>query len=199
MTSSLKRIARLGCPAVIIGGLALLSASASWGQPAPTSNPAAAVLERHFQHEDTLYSMKDRSVATRAPSAAMALHFDHEDRIYAGSQKIGSAPPSAVKMLERHFRHEDALYTAHPYRKPASTPGRVGLPMYTPAMLAAHFNREDRLYQPRPSLPTNPSTIVSRGFHWTDWAIGLGSGIALILALGLLAFARQRRHRLQAA
>ena len=85
MTGRLKRIGRRGCPAVIIGGLALLSASASWGQPAAASNPAAAVLERHFQHEDTLYSMKDGSVATRAPSAAL------------GAGRASQAPEGALK------------------------------------------------------------------------------------------------------
>ena len=44
------------------------------------------------------------------------------------------------------------------------------------------------------------STAGGTAFHWGDWAIGLGSGIVLILATaGLLAFALQRRHRLQAA
>jgi hypothetical protein len=200
MTSRLNRIGRRGCPAVIIGALALLSAGISGAQPAPASNLAAALLERHFQHEDTLYATKDGSVQTPTQAAAMALHFEHEDRIYGGSQEMGAAPLSAVQMLDRHFRHEDALYAAHPYSTPSSTPQRIGVPSYTPAMLAAHFNREDRLYQPRPPLPANPSTIVSRDFDWTDWAIGLGSGIALILALGgVLAFALQRRHRVQAA
>src|SRR5262245_2422248 len=44
------------------------------------------------------------------------------------------------------------------------------------------------------------STAGGTAFDWGDWAIGLGSGIVLILApAGLLAFALQRRHRLQAA
>jgi hypothetical protein len=94
-------------------------------------------------------------------------------------QALASGAPkdSATQMIERHFRHEDALFAkqrkrlpvpdvferyaaSHPYGNAAPTPQRVGVPQYTPAMLAAHFNREDRLYKPRPSLPTNARTIV---------------------------------------
>jgi hypothetical protein len=75
---------------------------------------------------------------------------------------------------------------------------QAGIPFYTPKMLAAHFNREDRLYQPRSPVSVASETLVSDGFNWSDWAIGLGSGIALILALGGgLAIGRQRRHRAQ--
>jgi hypothetical protein len=115
----------------------------------------------------------------------------NDPRLYVGG--VVPAPSSVPDVFERYA-------ASHPYGKPASTPQQISVPLYTPIMLAAHFNREDLLYHPRPSLSTNPATTVSRGFHWTDWAIGLGSGIALILALaGLLAFALQRRHRLQAA
>jgi len=177
MTSRLKRIGRLGCPAVLIGVFALLSAGISGAHSVPASKPGGAALERHFQHEDTLYAA-------------------HPYRTPASTPQRVSVPLYTPAMLAAHFNREDLLY--HP--RAVSTPQRVSVPLYTPAMLAAHFNREDLLYQPRPSLAANPSTIVTKGFDWTDWAIGLGSGIVLILALGaVLAVVLQRRHRLQAA
>jgi hypothetical protein len=75
-------------------------------------------------------------------------------------------------------------------------PQRVGVPVYTPTMLAAHYNREDLLYNPRPSLPTNPGPTVSGDFDWSDWAIGIGTGLGLALILGGgLLISRQLRHR----
>jgi hypothetical protein len=73
---------------------------------------------------------------------------------------------------------------------------RVGVPSYTAAMLAAHFKREDLLYNPRPSLPTNLRPTVSRAFGWSDWAIGMGTGLGLALILGGgLLMGRHLRHR----
>jgi hypothetical protein len=56
--------------------------------------------------------------------------------------------------------------------------------VYTPKMLAAHYNREDLLYNPRPSLPANSAPTVSGGFDWSDWAIGIGTGLGLALIVG---------------
>jgi hypothetical protein len=85
---------------------------------------------------------------------------------------------------------------SHPYGKEVSSPQQVAVPLYTPAMLAAHYNREDRLYNPRPSLPTNPRPTISRGFDWSDWAIGIGTGLGLALILGGgLLLGRHLRHR----
>ena len=63
-------------------------------------------------------------------------------------------------------------------------------------MLAALYNREDLLYNPRPSLPANPGPTISRGFGWSDWAIGIGTGLGLALILGGgLLMGRHLRHR----
>ena len=44
------------------------------------------------------------------------------------------------------------------------------------------------------------SVSQSSGFDWADYAIGIGSGMGLILALaGGLAIGWQRRHRVQTA
>jgi hypothetical protein len=113
-----------------------------------------------------------------------------------------SSPPD-VRDAAKHLAVPDAFerYAAsHSYGRGVSPPQQVGIPFYTPKMLAAHFSREARLYQPRPSVPAVSDTPVASGFDWSAWAIGLGSGIGLILALGGgLAMGRQWRHRVQTA
>jgi hypothetical protein len=45
-----------------------------------------------------------------------------------------------------------------------------------------------------------PSELTSSGFHWDDWAIGIGSGMGLALLLGgFFLMSRQLRHRIQTA
>jgi hypothetical protein len=107
---------------------------------------------------------------------------------YTASHAYGDA--SAVPdVFERYA-------ASHPYGKAAATPQRVGVPVYTPTMLAAHYNREDLLYNPRPSLPTNSGPPVSGGFDWSDWAIGIGTGLGLALIVGGgLLMGRHLRHR----
>jgi hypothetical protein len=88
----------------------------------------------------------------------------------------------------------------HAYGKGISTPQSVGRSLYTPKMLQAHYKHEDILYPPRPTITAVSDTPAARGFDWSDWAIGLGSGIGLILALGGgLAIGRQRRQHVQTA
>ena len=107
------------------------------------------------------------------------------------SPQQAGVPFYTPAMLAAHYNREDRLYNPRP-----SLPQQAGVPLYTPAMLAAHYNREDSLYNPRLSLPTNPGPTISRGFDWSDWAIGIGTGLGLALILGGgLLIARQLRHR----
>jgi hypothetical protein len=108
----------------------------------------------------------------------------------AGGSSKNSPPESSVPdVFERYA-------AVHPYGNAAPTLQRGSVPLYTPAMLAAHYNREDLLYRPRPSLPTNPGPTVSTGFNWSDWAIGIGTGLGLALILGGgLLMGRHLRHR----
>jgi hypothetical protein len=118
----------------------------------------------------------------------------------AGSY-VGSPPD--VRDAAAHLTVPDAIeryLASHPYGTGLSLPQQVGTPVYTPKMLAAHYNHEDALYERNQSTPTTAEITISRGFDWSDWAIGLGSGIGLILALGGgLAIGRQWRHRIQTA
>jgi hypothetical protein len=123
---------------------------------------------------------------------------------YAASHPYGNAaptpqrvsiPPYTPAMLAAHYNREDRLYNPRP-----SLLQQAGVRFYTPAMLAAHYNREDLLHNPRPSLPTNPGPTISRGFDWSDWAIGLASGIGLILILsGGVMMGSHWRHRAHTA
>jgi hypothetical protein len=116
---------------------------------------------------------------------------------YAATHPFGT---NALKSTQATDRIVDDYFRdpSHPNRTAVSSPQQGGMPFYTPKMLAAHLNREDRLYQPRSPVSAASETLVSDGFNWSDWAIGLGSGIALILALGGgLTIGRQRRHRAQ--
>jgi hypothetical protein len=151
----------------------------------PTAPSATKMLARHFQHEDALYA------AQRKKRLAVPDAFER----YAATHPYGKAAPTP----ERFGVPPDAFerYAAsHPYGVAAPSTPRVSVPLYTPAMLTAHYSREDLLYNPRPSLPTNPDPTTSTGFDWSDWAIGIGTGLglALILAGGLL-IGRQLRHR----
>ena len=133
------------------------------------------------------------SVSLRLP-VALALAgavcaFTVPQALAGGTSKNSSSVSSAPDAFERYA-------ASHPYGKAAPTPQRVGVPQYTPAMLAAHYNREDLLYNPRPSLPTNARPTVSTGFDWSDWAIGIGTGLGLALILGGgLLMGRHLRHR----
>ncbi|HZQ66830.1 MAG TPA: hypothetical protein VFA66_16565 [Gaiellaceae bacterium] len=50
------------------------------------------------------------------------------------------------------------------------------------------------------SIRAVPATTSSRDFQWGDYAIGLGSGMGLVLLLaGGLVVGRQQRHRMQTA
>ena len=85
---------------------------------------------------------------------------------------------------------------AHPY-------GQTRAPA---EMIASHFKHEDALYRAQVSasgLQRSATAIqagASDGFDWSDYGVGIGTGIGLaLLFAGGLAGARQRRHRVQAA
>jgi hypothetical protein len=108
---------------------------------------------------------------------------------YAAEHPFGRGISQPPDVFERYA-------AAHPYGNGASAPQQLRVPLYTPTMLAAHFNREDLLYNPRPSLSTNPGPTVSGDFDWSDWAIGIGTGLGLAVILGGgLLMGRHLRHR----
>jgi hypothetical protein len=125
------------------------------------------------------------------PEAAQTRLFSGPDVVerYAAEHPFGLGVSQPPDVFERYA-------ASHPYGSTAPTPQRVSVPPYTPAMLAAHYNREELLYNPRPSLPMHSVSTVSRGFDWSDWAIGIGTGLGLALILGGgLLMGRHLRHR----
>jgi hypothetical protein len=155
-----------------------LAGGASKDSP-PSAPTVAEMLARHFQHEDALY----------APPRMKRLAVPDVFERYAAEHPFGRGVSQPSDVFERYA-------ASHPYGKAAATPQRVGVPVYTPTMLAAHYNREDLLYNPRPSLPTNSGPPVSGGFDWSDWAIGIGTGLGLALIVGGgLLMGRHLRHR----
>jgi hypothetical protein len=198
MTAATRRIRH----ALALAVFAALSAGISVAQGAPQqgSTPASQIA-RHFQHEDALYQLSERAASSPTPQGVRAdgLRWQGIARAYELSERSANTPtPQGLKADGLRWQA-----IAKAYRQsvaPKSSPQQIGIPLYTPKMLAAHFNREDLLYQPRPSVSAVSDTLVSNGFDWSDWAIGLGSGIGLILALGGgLAIGRQWRHRAQTA
>jgi hypothetical protein len=173
----LRRFSRLLILGAVIAG-ATASVAGAVGRPPNISDAATA--------NATVPDVFERYAASHPYGTPVP---DVLER-YAASHPYGTPVPD---VLERYA-------ASHPYGTPVSPPQQVGVPLYTPERLAAHFDHEDLLYTPRPSLSATPRANLSQGFDWSDWAIGLGSGIALILGLGgVLAFARQWRHRLQTA
>jgi hypothetical protein len=114
---------------------------------------------------------------------------------YAAAHPFGT---DALKWTQATDRIVDDYFRdpSHPNRTAVSSPQQGGIPFYTPKMFAAHLNREDRLYQPPSPVSAASETLVSDGFNWSDWAIGLGTGLgmALIFGGGLL-MGRHLRHR----
>jgi hypothetical protein len=71
----------------------------------------AALITRHFQHEDALYGNRLGTPSGQTPAQLIARHFKHEDALYAARPVTGQTrtPAQAVAL---HFQHEDALYRA---------------------------------------------------------------------------------------
>jgi hypothetical protein len=158
-------------PKILVLGAIIVAGAATTSVARATGHPAGT---RNAAVPDVL-----ERYAAAHPYGTDGLETTVTDRIVDDSFRDAASPPSD---------------------KGVSSAQQVGLPFYTPKMLAAHFNREDRLYQALPPVSAASDTTVSSRFDWSDWAIGLGSGIVLILALGGgLAIGRQWRHRTQTA
>jgi hypothetical protein len=194
MSSSLKRIGKLGPLVLSSAAFALAGPAVSGAQVAQkTALAATAQLARHFQHEDAL-SAKLSRVETGAATAAMALHFNHEDALYAARQTLGQGrtPTQAIAL---HFRHEDAIYGAKQDR-PA--------PRTSSQLMALHFQHEDALYRKgfasgeARSASAAAAAPASGGFDWNDVLLTVaGSAVAaMLLSVGAIVGIRRGRSRL---
>jgi hypothetical protein len=193
MTSSThNRFTKVLVLGAIVAAAAAPVAGAT-GHPAGTRNAAVPdVLERYAAaHPFGTDALK----WTQATDRIVDDYFrdpSHPNRTAVSSPQQGGIPFYTPKMFAAHLNREDRLYQP---RSPVSAV-QAGIPFYTPKMLATHFNREDRLYQPPSPVSAASETLVSDGFNWSDWAIGLGTGLgmALIFGGGLL-MGRHLRHR----
>jgi hypothetical protein len=96
-TATNGRIAR---HALALAAFVALSAGISVAQGAPQQGltPASKQMQRHFQHEDALYQLSERTASLPPPqglraSQQMERHFQHEDALYQLSERTASLPP----------------------------------------------------------------------------------------------------------
>lgn len=83
-----------------------------------------------------------------------------------------------------------------PYRDTASSQGYQSRPVAIPDVV----ERYAAAHPYGSGLSTGSTIIQASGFDWGDYAIGIGTGMGLILLLaGGLAMGRQRRHGVQTA
>jgi hypothetical protein len=84
-TNTKGRVATAFAGAVAIAALVAQIAFAGTRGPAALPGSAGARMERHYQHEDSIYQRE-------------------------GSRVGAAVPGSAAAQMERHFQHEDAVY-----------------------------------------------------------------------------------------
>jgi hypothetical protein len=176
------------------------------------SDGPSAQAARPF-NRDTSYRDAARAVPVRLPDAferyatahpygsghAVSLPADRDASYRTAAQAVPVTLPDA---FERYA-------TAHPYGSGLA----VSLPAdrdtsyraaarAVPVPLPDAFERFATAHpygSGVPSISASPN-IVTRDFDWGDWAIGIGTGMGLILLLaGGLGVGRQLRHRVQTA
>jgi hypothetical protein len=115
---------------------------------------------------------------------------------------IAASPVGARVVIEPGAGDVAAPVAVGAVNRPADVQGAAASSTSGDVM-ARHFRHEDALYSDRSSVSASLSTPTansSSGFDWSDYAIGLGSGIGLIVFLaGGLVIGRQLRHRVQTA
>jgi hypothetical protein len=104
----------------------------------------------------------------------------------------GGPPARTVPDVRRAYTAAWQAYRGLPGGPPAST--RSGYPQPATGLAAAQgFRYAAPIDRARATPPTANS---SGGFDWSDWAIGIGTGLGLALILGAgLLIGRQLRHR----
>jgi hypothetical protein len=157
---------------LILGAAVAGTAVSAAGAQAPVGGPP---------YRDTASSQGYQS-----RSASQALVGGQPYRDTASSQGYQSRPVEIPDVVERYA-------TAHPYGS--------GVSATTDSTLVAVPDVFERYAAAHPYGSGIASTLSQpNGFDWGDYAIGIGTGMGLILILaGGLAVGRQRRHGVQTA
>jgi len=164
----------LGLCAVVVVSTALASGASAAGTPSTTAA---------YPHVEPA-----RAMPTALGLKADGLRWQGIAKVYGDWETAGSAP-TALGLKADGLRWQGIAKVYGDWETAGSAPTAFGLKAD-----GLRWQGIANVYQEQ------RSTAGGTAFHWGDWAIGLGSGIVLILATaGLLAFALQRRHRLQAA
>jgi hypothetical protein len=170
----LIRLRRLILLGAVVAGIAVPAAGASFNGSPPDVRDVANTVAGTFDGSPP--DIQD---------AAAALHFTSAGLTADGLRLQGIAqvykqiqPTSGLDVFERYA-------TAHPYG--------TGVSQVTSSTFAS---RPPDVSDAAQAVRYGVSVDQSSGFDWGDWAIGIGSGMGLILILGSgLVMAQQRRHR----
>jgi hypothetical protein len=131
------------------------------------------------------------------PSAQATGPFNRDTSYREAARAVPVALPDAIERFA----------TAHPYGSGLAVPVPADrdtsyreAARAVPVPLPDAFERYATAHPYGSGLPTvsaSPNT-VTRGFDWGDWAIGIGTGMGILL-LGGLGIGLQLRHRVQTA
>jgi hypothetical protein len=108
------------------------------------------------------------------------------------SAQVAKQNTPAANLMERHYKHEDAVYGAQPaYQVPAGfatdtlNSARVARSQPQVYRLPNGF-QTDTVNSSR-IAPVVESPVTSGGFDWSSFGIGMGAGIGGLLLLGAVA------------
>jgi hypothetical protein len=189
----LIRLTRVLVLGAVVAGTAASVAGAYNSRPPDVRDAAGAITGTY------LGSPPDIRDAAAATNLAVSDVFER----YATAHPYGVGLSFATESFVGRppdVRDAAALNVAVPdviERFAASHPYGIGLSSSTQSTLLA---RPPDVRDAAQALATGSVSSQSRGFDWGDWAIGIGTGMGLILFLaGGLVMGRQLRHHVQTA
>ena len=177
-----RRLIVLGA---VVAGVSVTAATAGAYRPAESQDKATQIVPTNVNRPPDVSDVAVRLATVKAPDAFERYAAAHP--YGTGLDTAVSRPPdvrdtaasvalaSTPDVFERYA-------TAHPYG--------IGLPSGTEIVVRPPDVSDAAL-----AVQTGSSTTQSSGFDWTDWAIGIGAGLGLMLLLGVgFVMSRQTRH-----
>ena len=163
---------------LLVLGVVVAGVTASAAMAIPVVDPQDSGIATTAAPVSRPPDVQDAATAQSAPTAA-GLRADGQ-RLQAIANAYGQLK-AAPDVVERYAATHDV---GGRLVGPASTVSRP--PDVSDAALAVRYG--------------SASTAKSDGFDWNDWAIGIGSGLGLVLILGAaVLMGRQLRHPVQTA